>query len=81
MYRWIFPAIFVMATTVWAQDPASTDESATQSDTEAVETLSEEEFEDLDIDSQEDHTEEDEGVFKPTDVVSFTQPVPFPVDI
>jgi len=81
MYRWIFPAIFVMATTVWAQDPTPEDESATEADTEAVETLSEREFEDLDIDSQEDHTEEDEDVFKPTDVVSFTQPVPFPVDI
>jgi len=81
MHRWIFPAIFVMATTVWAQDTPSEDESATEADTEAVEALSEEEFEDLDIDSQQDHTEEDEDVFKPTDVVSFTQPVPFPVDI
>lgn len=81
MYRWIFPAIFLMVTTVWAQDPTPADESATEAETEAVETLSEEEFEDLDIDSQEDHTEEDEDVFKPTDVVSFTQPVPFPVDI
>jgi hypothetical protein len=70
-----------MATTVWAQDPTPEDESATDADTEAVETISAAEFEDLDIDSQEDHTEEDEDVFKPTDVVSFTQPVPFPVDI
>jgi hypothetical protein len=81
MYRWIFPAIFLMATTIWAQDPAPADESATEAATEAVEGLSEEQLEDLDIDSQEDHTEDDEGVFKPTDVVSFTQPVPFPVDI
>jgi len=81
MYRWIFPAIFAMATAVWAQDPAPEDESATEADAEAAETISATEFEDLDIDSQEDHTEEDEDVFKPTDVVSFTQPVPFPVDI
>ena len=43
--------------------------------------LSEEELDDLDLDSQEDHTEEDEDVFKPTDVVSYQQSVPFPVDI
>jgi len=81
MYRLILLAVFVVATSVWAQDPTPADESATESETETVEGLSEEDFEDLGIDSQEDHTEEDEDVFKPTDVVSFTQPVPFPVDI
>ena len=81
MYRLILLAIFVMATTVWAQDPPPADESATESETQTVEDLSEEELEDLELDSQEDHTEEDEDIFKPTDVVSFTQPVPFPVDI
>ena len=81
MYRFILLAIFVTATTVWAQDPAPADESATESETQTVEGLSDEELEDLELDSQEDHTEEDEDVFKPTDVVSFTQPVPFPVDI
>jgi hypothetical protein len=81
MYRLILLAVFVVATSVWAQDPTPADESATESETETVEGLSEKDFEDLDIDSQEDHTEEDEDVFKPTDVVSFTQPVPFPVDI
>ncbi len=81
MYRLILLVVFVTATTVWAQDPAPADKSATESEAETVEGLSEEEFEDLEIDSQEDHTEEDEDVFKPTDVVSFTQPVPFPVDI
>ena len=81
MYRLILLAVFVVATSVWAQDPTPADESAKESETETVEGLSEKDFEDLDIDSQEDHTEEDEDVFKPTDVVSFTQPVPFPVDI
>ncbi len=81
MYRLILLAVFVVATSVWAQDPTPADESATESETETAEGLSEKDFEDLDIDSQEDHTEEDEDVFKPTDVVSFTQPVPFPVDI
>jgi len=81
MYRLILLAVFVVATSVWAQDPTPADESVTESETETAEGLSEKDFEDLDIDSQEDHTEEDEDVFKPTDVVSFTQPVPFPVDI
>jgi len=81
MYRFILLAIFVTATTVWAQDPPPADESVAESETKTVEDLSEEELEDLELDSQEDHTEEDEDVFKPTDVVSFTQPVPFPVDI
>ncbi len=81
MYRLIFLAVFAMATAVWAQDPPPADESATEPETETAEGASEEELEDLELDSQEDHTEEDEDVFKPTDVVSFTQPVPFPVDI
>jgi hypothetical protein len=43
--------------------------------------LTAEEVEDLDIDGQEDHTEEDDDVFKPTDAVSYQQSVQFPVDI
>jgi hypothetical protein len=81
MYRLILLAKLLTATTLWAQDPPPADESATESETETIDGLSDEEFEDLDIDSQQDHTEEDEDIFKPTDVVSFTQPVPFPVDI
>ena len=51
-------------------------------ETETVEELSAEELADLELDSQgEDHTEEDEDVFTPTDVVSFQQSVNFPVDI
>lgn len=81
MYRLILLVIFVTATAVWAQDAPPEDQSATEPETEAVEGLSEGELEDLDIDSQEDHTEEDEDVFKPTDVVSYQQSVAFPVDI
>lgn len=81
MYRLIMLAILVTATAVWAQDAPSEDESATEPETEAVEGFSEEDLEDLDIDGQEDHTEDDEDVFKPTDVVSFEQSVAFPVDI
>ena len=81
MYRLILLAILVIATAVWAQDAPSEDESATVPETEAVEGISEEDLEDLEIDSQQDHTEEDEDVFKPTDVVSYQQSVAFPVDI
>ena len=81
MYRLILLAIFATATAVWAQDPASEDTSASQPETDAVEGLSEEELADLELDSQEDHTEDDEDVFTPTDVVSFQQSVSFPVDI
>lgn len=81
MYRLILLVIFATTTAVWAQDTATEDESVNESETETVEGLTEEELEDLDLDSQEDHTEEDEDVFKPTDVVSFQQSVNFPVDI
>jgi hypothetical protein len=81
MYRLIVLAIFATATTAWAQDPAPEDETVSEPETEAREGLSEEELDDLDLDGQEDHTKEDEDVFKPTDVVSFQQSVNFPVDI
>jgi len=80
MYRLILLVIFAAATAVWAQEP-TTDEEESVTETETVEGLTEEELEDLDLDDQEDHTEEDEDVFKPTDVVSYQQSVPFPVDI
>jgi hypothetical protein len=84
MYRLILLAVFTVATAVWAQDPADDETQATEPvETEAnpLAGLSEEELEDLDIDSQEDHTEDDEDVFKPTDAVSYQQSVQFPVDI
>jgi hypothetical protein len=81
MYRLIVLAIFVTATAAWAQDPAPEDEAVSEPEKGALEGLSAEELDDLDLDSQEDHTEEDEDVFKPTDAVSFQQSVNFPVDI
>ena len=81
MYRLILLAIFATATVAWAQEPQPEDESVSEPESETVEGLSEEELADLGLDSQEDHTEEDEDVFKPTDVVSFQQSVNFPVDI
>jgi len=81
MYRIILLAIVVMATAVAAQESTPEDEVATESASETVEGISDEEFEDLDLGNQDDHTEEDDDVFKPTDAVSFEQSVPFPVDI
>lgn len=81
MYRLILLAIFATATAVWAQDPVAEDESVSEPETETVEELTAEELADLDLDSQQDHTEDDEDVFTPTDVVSFQQSVNFPVDI
>ena len=81
MYRLILLVIAVMATAVWAQESTPDDEAATEVNAETVEGISDDEFEDLDLGNQEDHTEEDDDVFKPTDAVSFEQSVPFPVDI
>jgi hypothetical protein len=81
MYRLILLAVFATATAVWAQDTAPEDEAVSETETEVSEGLSAEELADLDLDGQEDHTEEDDDVFKPTDVVSFQQSVNFPVDI
>ena len=97
MHRLILLAILGIATAVWAEDAADEDAAATETAAETevepevepepepeadpFEGLTAEEFEDLDIDGQEDHTEEDDDVFKPTDAVSYQQSVQFPVDI
>lgn len=83
MHRMIMLAMLAMATAVVAQDASEDDETvaAEESEAEIIERLNEEELEDLGIDSQEDHTDEDEDVFKPTDAVSYSQSVQFPVDI
>ncbi len=81
MNRIILLAFFVTMTAVWAQDATTEDPAATAAETETEEEYSVDELDDFDLDSQADHTEEDEDVFKPTDVVSYTQSVPFPVDI
>jgi hypothetical protein len=81
MYRLILLAILATATAVWAQESTPDDESASESETETVDESAAEELDDLVLDGQEDHTEDDEDVFKPTDVVSYSQSVAFPVDI
>ena len=81
MYRLILLAILIAATAVWAQDPASDDDAVAEAVAEAPDDSAIEELDDFELDSQSDHTEEDDDVFKPTDVVSYQQSVPFPVDI
>ena len=81
MVRLIIFMVLLSGAAVWAQDDAPQDDAANEPETETEDVLTAEELEDLDLDSQEDHTEEDEDVFKPTDVVSFEQSAKFPVDI
>jgi hypothetical protein len=78
MNRLSLLAMIVTAGVVSAQDSSTENETVTESATaaEIIEAVNEEE-----LNSQENHTEEDEDVFKPTDVVSYAQSVPFPVDI
>lgn len=80
MLRLLLVLLFAVGTAAWAQDDA-TDDTASESTPESIDELSEEELDDLDLDRNEDHTEEDDDVFRPTDVVSYQQSVPFPVDI
>jgi hypothetical protein len=81
MYRLILLVLFATATAVWAQDQSADDEAAPEPAAETDSGLGEEELDDLGLDEVGDHTEEDEDVFRPSDVVSFQQSVPFPVDI
>ena len=81
MYRFILVALIMAATAVWAQDDAAETEAVAEEVETTVDELSEEEQDDLDLDDQDDHTEDDDDVFRPTDVVSYQQSVPFPVDI
>lgn len=81
MYRLVFFLLLAMAGTVIAQDDENDSDAATDTAPEAVDELTEDELEDLDLDRNQDHTEEDEDVFRPSDVVSYQQSVPFPVDI
>jgi len=81
MYRVFFLAIFVLTATAGAQESDPQSEAATETETETVAAPAEDESEDSVLDSQDNHTEEDEDVFKPTDDVTYQQSVTFPVDI
>lgn len=81
MYRLMIMLLIAAMGVAWAQDDESDGAAATEAAPETGEELTEEELEDLDLDRNQDHTEEDEDVFRPSDVVSYQQSVPFPVDI
>ena len=77
-----------IATSVWAQDDAADDavqepvpEAAPEAAPEVDEEAVEDEFDDFELGQNEDYTEEDDDIFRPTDVISVQQSVPFPVDI
>ncbi|MDH5622014.1 MAG: hypothetical protein OEY74_08025 [Gammaproteobacteria bacterium] len=80
MHRLLLLAIIATVGAVSAQDTSTDDQAASEpapaTTAETVEGVSDEV-----LGSQDDHIEEDEDVFKPTDVVSYAQSVPFPVDI
>ena len=80
MHRLFLLAMLATVGAVSAQDTPADDPSAGEpaptATAETVEGLSDDV-----LSSQDDHIEEDEDVFKPTDVVSYAQSVPFPVDI
>lgn len=80
MHRYMLIILFAIVTTVWAQDDA-TDQDVAEAVPEAADEVEEDEFYDFELDGIEDHTEEDDDIFRPTDVISVQQSVPFPVDI
>ena len=81
MLRLLLVLTLGIALEAWAQDDETDDAATTDPVPESIDEMSEEELDDLDLDRNQDHTEEDEDVFKPTDAVSYQQSVPFPVDI
>jgi hypothetical protein len=80
MHRLLLLALLAIVGAVSAQDTSTDDASgadaATATTAESADGLSDEELSDPD-----GYIKEDEDVFKPTDVVSFAQSVPFPTDI
>ncbi len=76
----MFAITSAFAISAWAQDDA-VDDAATEPAPEAADEVTDEDLDEFELSQTEDHTEEDDDVFKPTDVVSFQQSVPFPVDI
>ncbi|MDH5620503.1 MAG: hypothetical protein OEY74_00330 [Gammaproteobacteria bacterium] len=80
MHRLLLLAMIATVGAVSAQDTSTDDQPSSDpapaTTAETVEGVSDEV-----LSSQDDHIDDDEDVFKPTDVVSYAQSVPFPVDI
>ncbi|MDG2108255.1 MAG: hypothetical protein P8J74_06410 [Woeseiaceae bacterium] len=81
MYRLIILISLIIGAVVWAQDLVIDEELGTTPKSSEVENPIEDELEELNIDDQQDYIDEDEDVFKPTDAISYSQQIRFPVDI
>lgn len=80
MNRSIFFLLLLLALPVSAQDEASEDEPVTDPASETAEDEIDEVLDDI-LGGNQDHTEEDEDIFVPTEEISYQQSIPFPTDI
>lgn len=85
MIRSIFILLLFLTAAVLAQDGPSEDEAAPETSSESVDEGQDEglddELEDDILSGNQDHTEDDEDIFVPTEEISFQQSIPFPTDI
>lgn len=80
MIRSIMILLLFLTATVLAQDEVSEDDAATET-SESERDSGDDEFEDDILSGNQDHTEDDEDIFVPTEEISFQQSIPFPTDI
>ena len=80
MHLLIILLIFLNQNVVHAQD-SSVEDKPIKSSIDVSEEDSNENLEDIILDTDESYSEEDEDIFKPSDEVSYSQQIRFPVDI
>ncbi len=80
MYLLVILLIFLNQNVVYAQD-SSVEDKPIKSSIDVSEEDSDENLEDILLDADENYSEDDEDVFKPSDEVSYSQQIRFPVDI
>jgi len=78
--------LLIFSIFAWAQDAETEDDAGTSADEPTVESESETEVTDEEIDAllgigEEDYSEIEDDDFDPTESVRFEQSIPFPVDI
>ena len=88
MIRSIMILLLFLTATVLAQDEVSEEgaasevsESENQSADDGSDEALDDELEDDILSGNQDHTEDDEDIFVPTEEISFQQSIPFPTDI
>lgn len=89
MIRTIIILSLFLTTAVLAQDGASQDEAVSETGDDPVESSTDDaqddslddDLEDDILSGNQDHTEDDDDIFVPTDEISFQQSIPFPTDI